>query len=67
MGIFDEAKEMAGKAKVLAEEHADQVKAGVAKAADFVDEKTGDKYKDKLDKGEQFINDKLGKGDDPKS
>jgi hypothetical protein len=65
MGIFDEAKNLAGKAKDLAEEHADQVKSGVAKAADFVDEKTGDKYKDKLDKGEQLIAEHLHKDETP--
>ena len=44
MGLFDKAKELAG-------QHADKVEQAIDKAADVVDEKTGGKYGDKLDKG----------------
>lgn len=44
MGLFD-------KAKKLAEEHAEQVAGAIDKVADVVDDKTGGKYADKIDKG----------------
>ncbi len=44
MGLFDKAKELAG-------QHADKVEDAIDKAADLVDEKTGGKYGDKIDKG----------------
>jgi hypothetical protein len=61
MGIFDDAKELAEKAKDLADGHQDQAKAALEKAGDLVDEKTGDKYKDKVDQAQQFVEDKLTK------
>lgn len=47
MGIFDKAKEELG-------EHTNLVDEGIAKAGDFVDDKTGDKYSAEIDKGEAF-------------
>ena len=44
MGLFDKAKELAG-------QHADKVSDAIDKAADVVDEKTGGKYADQIDKG----------------
>jgi hypothetical protein len=44
VGLFD-------KAKHLAEEHADQVSHAIDKVAAVVDDKTGGKYADKIDKG----------------
>ena len=44
MGLFDRAKE-------LADKHADKVEGAIDKVADVVDEKTGGKYADKIDKG----------------
>ena len=44
MGFLDKAKELAG-------QHADKVEGAIDKAADMVDEKTGGKYADHLDKG----------------
>lgn len=64
MGLMDEAKELAEKAKDLAAGHEDQAKAALDKAGDLIDEKTGDKYKDQVDKGQEFVGEKLGLGDD---
>ncbi len=44
MGLFDKAKE-------LADEHAPKVAEAIDKAADVVDEKTGGRYADQIDKG----------------
>ena len=44
MGLFDKAKE-------LAEEHADKVEQAIDKVADVVDEKTGGKYAEQIEKG----------------
>ncbi len=44
MGLFDKAKGLAG-------EHADKVEQAIDKVADVVDEKTGGKYADQIDKG----------------
>lgn len=46
MSIFDDIK---GKAGELINGHEDQVKDGIEKAGDFVDSKTGDKFKDQVD------------------
>ena len=43
MGLFD-------KAKKLAEDNKDKIADGVDKATDVVDDKTGGKYTDQLDK-----------------
>jgi MT0933-like antitoxin protein len=44
--MMDEAKKFAG-------EHSDQVDEGLQKAGDVVDEKTGNRFGDQIDKGEQ--------------
>ncbi|ALV45403.1 MT0933-like antitoxin protein [Arthrobacter alpinus] len=46
MSIFDDIK---GKAEGLIGSHGDQIKDGIEKAGDFVDEKTGGKFADKVD------------------
>jgi hypothetical protein len=52
MGIFDKAKDaMSGQQ--------DKVDAGVEKAGDVVDEKTGDKYTEQVDQGQEMAKDKL--------
>jgi hypothetical protein len=52
MGIFDKAKDaMSGQQ--------DKVDAGVEKAGDMVDEKTGDKYTEHVDQGQEMAKDKL--------
>ncbi len=44
MGLFDKARELAG-------QNADKVADAIEKAAGAVDEKTGGKYADQIDKG----------------
>ncbi|HEV7168826.1 MAG TPA: antitoxin [Micrococcaceae bacterium] len=46
MSIFDEIK---GKAADLVHGNEDAVRDGIEKAGDFIDSKTGDKYKDHVD------------------
>jgi hypothetical protein len=42
----------ADKAKDLAKEHPDQVDQNLEKAGDFADDRTGNKYTEQIDKGE---------------
>ena len=44
MGFLDKAKEMLG-------QHGEKVEGAIDKVADVVDEKTGGKYADQIDKG----------------
>ena len=44
MGIFDKMKD-------LADQHADKVEDALDKVGDLVDDKTGGKYTDQIDKG----------------
>ena len=65
MGIFDKAKDAA---TAGVDQFGDQVGAGVDKAKDFVDEKTGGKFSDQIDQGGEAAKDALdnldGKDDD---
>ena len=47
MGIFDKAKDALS-------EHPQQADAGIEKAGDYVDDRTGDKYVEQVDKGQNF-------------
>ena len=51
--LFDEAKEKAGevadKAKDILSDNAAKVESGIDKAAEFIDDKTGNKHSDKID------------------
>ena len=59
MGLFDKAKELAG-------QHADKVEQAIDKVADVVDEKTGGKYADQIDKGAEAAKGFVGdEGDGP--
>ena len=58
MGIFDKAKD------ALAE-HSAQVNAGIDRAGDFVDERTGGKHAEHIDKGQAFAKEKLAEHRDP--
>lgn len=58
MGLFDKAKDLAG-------EHSEQVDQGIDKGGDMLDEKTGGKYADKVDQGQEFAKGKLGGDDQP--
>ncbi|MFC5180943.1 antitoxin [Actinomadura harenae] len=50
MSFIDKVKEMLG-------QHPDQAKGGVDKAGDMVDDKTGGKYADKVDKAQEKAGD----------
>lgn len=60
MGMFDNMKD---KAEELAKEHPDQVNEGLDKAGDFANEKTGGKFEDQIDKGQDFARDRVGDGE----
>ncbi len=62
MGLLDMFKKnkVAGKAAGMAAKSGDKIVAGVDKATDMVDKKTGGKYSDKLDK----VDDAVAKGID---
>lgn len=56
MGFMDKAKDLAG-------QHADKIDQGIEQGGDLVDDKTGGKYADQVDKAQDFANeqaDKLG-------
>ena len=52
-GMADKAKDMAG-------DHSDKVDQGIEKAGDTVDDKTGNKFEDQVDKGQDAARDRLG-------
>jgi len=56
MGFMDKAKD-------AAQDHPEQVESGVEKGGDFADDKTGGKYTDQIDKGEEQVTDRFGGGD----
>lgn len=73
MSFMDKAKDFASrssaKARDLAREHSDTIDQGIQRAGTFVDDKTGGKYADKVDKVQGFATqqkDKIagGHGDD---
>ena len=53
MSFVDTLKGLLGKGKQVASENADKVGGAVDKAGDFVDDKTGGKYADKVDKAQE--------------
>ncbi|HZX03277.1 antitoxin [Kribbella sp.] len=57
--MFDEMKD---KAEELAKEHPDQVNEGLEKAGDFANEKTGGKFGDQIEQGENYARDQFGGG-----
>ena len=74
MGLMDKVKKLASKenvdkAKGLAAKNADKITGTVEKATSTIDQKTGGKYRDKLDKVEDTVARNLEKakqeGDDP--
>jgi hypothetical protein len=52
MGILDRFRKSKDAAENVAEQHGDQISGGVHKAADFVDDETGEKYAGTVDKVE---------------
>ncbi|MCO8125705.1 antitoxin [Acidimicrobiia bacterium EGI L10123] len=74
MGLMNKVKKLASKenvdkAKGLAAKNADKITGTVEKATSTIDQKTGGKYRDKLDKVEDSVARNLDKvkdeGDDP--
>lgn len=61
MGIADQFKGAIDKVKDLASENADKVDDVVEKAGDFIDEKTGGKYADKVDSVQDAVKKNLKK------
>ena len=64
MGLFDKAKDAINNhqddIKNQASQHSDQVEQGIDKAGNTVDDKTGGKFSDQIDKGQDALKDKLG-------
>ncbi|WP_225727865.1 MULTISPECIES: antitoxin [unclassified Nocardia] len=53
MSFADTLKGLVGKGKDAAAKNADKIHDAVDKAGDFIDEKTGHKYTDKIEQGKQ--------------
>ncbi|MGA4668264.1 antitoxin [Propionibacteriaceae bacterium Y1923] len=71
MGLIDSIKNafdgddsndssLVNKAKDVVNAQEDKIDAGVEKAGDFIDEKTGGKFEAQVDQGQSFIQDKTG-------
>jgi hypothetical protein len=56
MGFLDDAKK-------FIDEHDDQVDQAIEKVGDVVDDKTGGKYSDQIDKAQDIAQEKTGDGD----
>ena len=56
MGFLDDAKK-------FIDEHDDKVDDAIAKAGDLVDDKTGGKFAEQIDKAENFAQEMTGDGD----
>lgn len=63
MGISDKIKEGFDKVKETVSGQDEKVDAAVEKGADFINEKTGNKYEDKVDKAKDKIQEMTGGGD----
>lgn len=61
MGIADQFKGAIDKVKDLAGQHSDKVEDVVDKAGDFIDDKTGGKYADKVDSVQDAVKKNLKK------
>jgi hypothetical protein len=57
MGLFDELKGLAEAAEKAAEEHPDEVKMGIGKLAEVIDQQTGGQHHDQIAKAEQKADD----------
>jgi len=51
MSLVDTLKGLVGKGKEAASKNADKINDAVDKAGGFIDDKTGGKYSDKIEKG----------------
>ena len=61
MGFSDQIKGAVDKAKNLAAENADKIEGAVDKAGDFIDDKTGGKYADKVESVQDAVKKNLKK------
>ncbi|MEZ5086179.1 MAG: antitoxin [Tessaracoccus sp.] len=59
MGLLDNIKDAAS-------QHEKKIEDAIEKVGDVIDEKTGSKYADKVDKAQNFANDQLDKLTDKK-
>lgn len=55
MSLVDTLKGLVGKGKDVAAQNAEKIESAVDKAGDFIDQKTGGKYSDKIDKGAEAV------------
>ena len=55
MGFSDNLKGLVDKGKQAAAENSDKIEDAVEKAGDFVDDKTGGKYADKVEKVQDAV------------
>lgn len=53
MSLVDTLKGFLGKGKEAAAQNAGKINEGIDKAGSFIDEKTGGKYSDKIEKGKE--------------
>jgi len=65
MGIFDKVKDAVSEdnvdtGKTLVNDHEAQVDEGVERAGDMVDQRTGDRYDDRVDQGEKLLESRTG-------
>lgn len=64
MGLFDEikdkAEELKDKAVELVQGQSDKVDEAADKAGDFIDEKTGGQYADKIEQGREAADQQVG-------
>lgn len=61
MGITETIKHMFGRGQDAMAEHPDQVKGGIDKGADKMDDMTGNKMSDNIDKGANMARDGVDK------
>lgn len=66
MGLLDKFKKSADDAKDAVAEHSETIDKGIDKAADLIDDKTGNKHSDKIDKVAEKAHDLVDKLDGDK-
>ncbi|MFF4160439.1 antitoxin [Streptomyces sp. NPDC001678] len=62
MSFIDTLKGLVGKGRDAAAENPERVHEAVDKAGDFIDEKTGHKYSDKIEKGKEAAKNAVPEG-----
>ncbi|MER6690105.1 antitoxin [Streptomyces minutiscleroticus] len=59
--MFDALRNLKEKAEDLAEAHGDEISAGLEKAGDFLDDRTGGKHSDRIGTAVDKVQDYVGK------